>query len=159
MGFFKSAKGSIISEYFKLLCDVGQMKKDNVVDVQLYEDHLALSAPMSQNPITLRYAQITDVYYGLETEIQQKNKSVVKRALLGGLLFGGVGAIVGGISGNGTKEKKVNKFIFIISYTSSSGADAFLQFEDTRLFKGQKLANILKEKCSIDDSSNNITEL
>ena len=37
MGFFKSKKGSIISDYFLLLEDVGQLKAGNMIEVALYE--------------------------------------------------------------------------------------------------------------------------
>ena len=150
MGFLKSTKGSIISDNFSLLEDVGQLKQGWAVDVALYDDHLTLTAPfMKKAPITLQYSQITDVYYGVETEIVEKNKSSIGRAVAGGLLFGGVGAVVGAVSGVGKKEKKVQKFLFIISYTSSAGEDKFLQFEDTRLYKGPKLSAKLKELCGI----------
>ena len=157
MGFFKNTKGSIISDYFMLLQDVGQLKHGNMVDVVLFEDHLELSVPMSKQPISLRYSQITDVFYGIETEIVEQNKSVIGRAAAGGLLFGSVGAIVGAVSGTGAKQKKVRKFIFIIGYTSSSGEDQFIQFEDTRMYKGRKVANKLKELCNITDEV--VTEL
>ncbi len=39
------------------------------------------------------------------TEQQLKNKSVIGRAVIGGILFGGVGAVVGGISGTGQKTQ------------------------------------------------------
>lgn len=39
------------------------------------------------------------------TEEQAKNKSVIGRAIVGGVLFGGVGAVVGGLSGVGQKTK------------------------------------------------------
>lgn len=151
MGFFKSKKGSIISDYFMLLQDVGQLKANNAVDVALYEDHLALSAPMSKQPVTLNYSQITDVYYGIETEIVEKGKSPIGRAALGGLLFGNVGAVVGAASGIGAKQKKEYKHIFVIGYTSSSGQESFLQFEDTRKYKGEKIAKKLKELCGIEN--------
>lgn len=149
MGFFKSKKGSIISEYFMLLKDVAQLKSKNAVEISLYDDHLELSAPMSKQPISLSYAQITDIYYGVETELVEKNKSVIGRAFVGGILFSGVGAIVGAASGIGEKTKKVHRFIFIISYENSSGEDKFLEFEDTRMFKGPKLAKKLKDLCDI----------
>jgi hypothetical protein len=152
MGFFKSQKGSVISDFFLLKKDVGQLKAENMVDMALFNDHLELSAPMSKTPITLNYSQITDVYYGLETEITQKNKSVIGRAIAGGLLFGGAGMVVGSVSGVGTKDKKTIKRVFIISYTGSSGNNDFLQFEDTRAYKGQKLANKLKEMCKIGEN-------
>lgn len=160
MGIFKSAKGSIISEPFQLLESVGQLQKDLMVEVALYDDYLELTVPfMKKTPTTLKYAQITDVFYGLQTEIVEKNKSSIGRAVAGGLLFGGVGAVVGAVSGSGKKEKKVNKFYFIISYTSSAGEEKLLQFEDTRLYKGRKVATKLKELVGIPTEVQEITEL
>lgn len=161
MGFFKSAKGSIMSENFLLLEDVGQFNKGLAVEVALHDDHLEMKAPfMKKTPVSLKYEQITDVFYGLQTEIVQKNKSPIGRAVAGGLLFGGAGAIVGAISGTGKKETKVSKFYFIISYTSAAGEEKLLQFEDTRLFKGRKLATQLKDLCGISTASQaDITEL
>lgn len=153
MGFLKSKKGSIISEYFMLLEDVGQLRRENMVNVVLYDDYLELSAPMAKTPITLDYAQITDIFYGAETEIIKKSKSPIGRAVAGGLLFGGVGAVVGAVSGSGTKDKKVTKIYFIISYTSAGGEDRFLKFEDTRVFKGVKLSKKLKELCGIPEQT------
>lgn len=150
MGFLKSTKGSIISDNFVLLESVGQLKTGQTVDVALYDDHLALTAPFTKiAPISLRYSQITDVYYGIQSEIVRKNKSPIARAVVGGLLFGGVGAVVGAVSGVEAKNKKVDKFVFIISYTASDGEEKFLAFEDTRLYKGPKLTKKLKELCGI----------
>lgn len=161
MGFFKSNKGSVISDYFMLLEDVGGLNKGQAVDVSLYEDHLTLKNFTIKQPITLNYSQITDVFYGYTTEIQEKNKSTIGRAVAGGLLFGGAGAIVGAISAKGEKkEKKVTKLMFIISYTSSKGDDCFLQFEDTRHWNGKKLSEKLKELCNIEEKEKEvITEL
>lgn len=152
MGFLKSRKGSIISDYFKILHPLGKINEGLMVDVALFDDHLELKAPLTGAPISLNYSQITDIYYGIEDEIVEKNKSVIGRAVVGGLLFGGVGAIVGAASGTGKKEKKVRRFLFVISYTSSTGEDAFLQFEDTRLYKGVKLSKKLKELCGLPDA-------
>lgn len=143
MGLFKSKKGSIISDYFKLTEDVAHLRSGNMYEVALYEDYLQIGE------VKLRYDQVTDVYYGLETEITTKNKSVIGRALAGGILFGGLGAVVGAVSGTGTKDVKSKKFMFIISYTSGSGEDAFISFEDTRLYKGVKVAGKLKELAKV----------
>ena len=163
MGLFKSKKGSIISEIFVVQEDVGKLTKGMAVEVALHDDHLELTAPLFvKTPISLQYAQITDVFYGMQSEIVEKNKSTIGRAVAGGLLFGGAGAVVGAISGSGTKKKTVNKFMFIISYTSSAGADAFLTFEDTRMFKGRKLAKQLRELCGMSPQAGddkNITSL
>ena len=154
MGFFKSTKGSIISDYFQLKENVGTLTAGNMVNVELYNDHLDVKE--IKNSVSLRYDQITDVFYGMETEIINKNKSVIGRAVAGGLIFGGVGAVVGGISGTGTKEKKERHFYFIISYTSSTGEDKFIQFEDTRLYKGVKVAKKLKELCNITPAPDHV---
>lgn len=152
MGFLKNTKGSVISDFFKPLHDLGPIKADmDVVDVALFDDHLELKANLKKHePITLQYSQITDVFYGQETEVVKKDRSVIGRAVAGGLLFGGVGAVVGGMSGVGKKEKEVTRLLLIISYTSKDGEEAFLQFEDTRRYKGPKLAAKLRELCGIE---------
>ena len=155
MGFFKSKKGSIISDYFMLLEDVGGgYTANNMYDVALYDDHLEISSPLAENKINLDYSKITDVVYSAEVEEIQKSKSSIGRAVAGGMLFGGVGAVVGAISGTGTKTKKERHFYFIIAYTSAQGEEKFLQFEDTRLYKGSKIAKKLKELCRLDDNNN-----
>lgn len=162
MGLFKSKKGSLISETFKPLQDLGPIKATtDLVEVSLYGEHLELKANLKKHePITLQYSQITDAEYGMESEIVEKSRSVIGRAIAGGLLFGGVGAVVSGISGTGTKQKEKPHFYLIISYTSKDGQDAFLQFEDTRLFKGPKLAKQLRELCGLkEDQPENITAL
>ena len=115
MGFFSKTKGSIISDYFKLMYDVGGLTAGNVVEVALYDDRLEVK-DMMKHSASLSYSQITDVFHGLKTEITQVSKSSIGRALAGGVLFGGVGAIVGAVSGTGTKEKKERHIYFIISY-------------------------------------------
>ena len=149
MGFFTKTKGSIISDAFKLVEAHVGLQANLMYDVSLYDDHLTIKMPMAKNETTLNYSQITDVFYGMETEIVSVDKSPIGRALAGGLLFGGVGAVVGAVSGSGTKEKKERHFYFIISYTSSAGEDKFIQFEDTRLYRGSKVAAELKRLCNI----------
>lgn len=144
MGFFKSKKGTIISDHFKLIENVASFSKGYMYEVALYDDHLEVIS-LQKKKLLLNYNQITDVFYGMETELTSKSKSTIGRAAVGGLLFGGAGAIVGAISGSGTKEVKERHFYFIISYKSSDGECCYLQFEDTRLYKGLKLSQKLKE--------------
>lgn len=151
MGFFKSKKGSIISDYFCIEEDLGQFKKGDAVDVALYEDHLELQKGVGNKDVaTLAYSQITDVFYGSDVQVLVKDKSPIARAVAGGLLFGSTGAVVGAISGAGKKEKKVRRILFIISYVSADGQESFLTFRDTRLYKGPKVAVRLKKLCGIE---------
>lgn len=151
MGLFGKKKGSVISDYFKLLDPVGSIKEGNMVEVALYFDHLEISA-VGIAPISLSFEKITDVYYGIETEMVNKPKSVIGRAVTGGLLFGGVGAIVGAVSGTDEKQKKVYRTLFVISYTSN-GEEKFLQFEDTRKYRGKQVAETLKSACHIQEQT------
>lgn len=151
MGFFKSKKGSIISDYFCIEEDLGQFKKGDAVDIALYEDHLELQKGVGNKDVaTLAYSQIADVFYGSDVQVLVKDKSPIARAVAGGLLFGSTGAVVGAISGAGKKEKKVRRILFIISYVSADGQESFLTFRDTRLYKGPKVAARLKKLCGIE---------
>lgn len=160
MGFFSSKKGSIISDYFCPEHDIGAIRKGDMTDIALYDDHLALSNLTVKTPITLQYSQITDVFYGYREQLIEKEKSIIGRAVVGGLLFGGVGAVVGAVSGTGKKEVKQIDPYLIISYTAKDGTDQFLEFKDTRRHKGEKLADKLMELCSISHRPNDpITSL
>lgn len=151
MGFLRSKKGSIISDYFSIETDLSQFKKGNAVDVALFPDHLELqNAVGNKDTATLAYSQITDIFYGSKTQLQLKEKSPIARAFAGRLLFGSTGALVGALSGLGKKEKKVRKFFFIIRYMTADGQEVFLPFEDTRLYKGPKVAAKLRELCGIE---------
>lgn len=153
MGFLKSKKGAVISDYFKLLEDIGGgYTANNMYDVALYDEHLEISSPLAKNKITLDYSKITDVVYSAEIEKIQKSKNPIGRAVAGGLLFGGVGAVVGAVSGMGTKTKKERHFYFLVAYTSANGEEKFLQFEDTRLYKGSKIAKELRELCGLNEN-------
>lgn len=66
-----------------------------------------------------------------ETEVLEANKSVIGRAVVGGLLLGGLGAIVGGISGVGTKRKKgkTNNYL-IINYLNKDNEPNVISFKN-----------------------------
>lgn len=151
MGFFKKKKGSVISEHFKLLENVAMFSKGYMYEVALYDTYLEITS-LQKKTVTLNYNQITDVFYGGKTELIQKPKSVIGRAVVGGVIFGGVGAIVGAASGTGTKTGKKTHLYFIISYTSSDGEDKYIQFEDTRVYKGLKLSKRLKELTHVESA-------
>ena len=148
MGFFKSKKGAIISDHFNLMEDVADFSKGYMYEVALYDDHLEIVS-LQKRKLMLNYDQITDVFYGGKTELIEKPKSVIGRALIGGFLLGGTGAVVGAISGSGKTEVKKTHLYFIISYTNSEDKDSYIQFEDIRVYKGLKLSNKLKELTNI----------
>lgn len=153
MGFIRSKKGSIISEYFKILKDVGGLRKNNAVNVALYDKYLTMSNFSVKQPLTLQYSQITCLYYG-ESYITHYKKRVLG-TFAGGVLFGGIGALVGMMSAN---NRMVKRLVFAIKYTNSMGKSVVLEFEDTRKFKGEKLFRKLWELCDTEQT-NVITSL
>ena len=154
MGFLRSTKGSIISDAFKLTEKHGHLSKGLMYDVALFADHLEIRLPLSKEKTTLLYSQITDIEYGSRTELVEKDKSVIGRAVAGGILLGGLGAVIGAVSGTGKKQKKETHLYFIISYTAADGDEKYLIFEDTRMYKGHKLYLKLTELCNIKKGGN-----
>lgn len=145
MGFFGSKKGSLISDIFKSDAKQSIFADGEICEISVYQDYVQIERKFSKKSATLPMERVTDVYWGLESEIVQKNKSVIGRAFAGGLIFGGVGAVVGAVSGAQPKQVKESRTVFAISYISSSGEDAILQFEDTRHYKGFKVYKKIKE--------------
>ena len=57
---------------------------------------------------------VVDLNIYTEEEIIEKGKSVLTRGILGGLVFGEIGAIIGAISGIGTKKIKKDKYYAVL---------------------------------------------
>ena len=153
MGFFFSDKGSIISDMFQLVEDHANLEAGWAYEVLVCEDCIRIKQKAGgKAEASLRYSQITDVFYGTRMEIREKKQSPIGRALVGGFLFGGAGAIVGAMTAD-KKQTKEKHLYFIISYKSSRGEDRYIQFEDTRKYKGAKVAAKLIEKCNLRPTS------
>ena len=128
-----------------------KVETNTIFTLELLEDKLQIGLPLAkQNQLqTLKYEQIKDVVYTSDIQKVSKSKSPIGRAVAGGLLFGGVGAVVGAVSGTSTKTKSEYHFYVIINYTSKDGEDKFLQYEDTTLGKGKQFIDELKNRCNI----------
>lgn len=103
----KEVKGNAIS----------RLDINGSVKIWSYEDGIKIG---ENKNISIHKSQITKVYYERTSEKidVETNKSVIKRAAVGGLVMGPVGAIVGGMSGIGTKHTTeiVHKYRLIIEY-------------------------------------------
>ena len=51
-----------------------------------------------------------------DKHLKEKNKSVIGRGITGGLLFGGVGLVLGGLSGTGTKQINEDVQYIVVNY-------------------------------------------
>lgn len=79
--------------------------------------------------IKLKYEQIIAANVVTEKEIIESDKSVVGRAVVGGVLLGHLGAIVGGMSGIGNKTKANTHYFMVINYKSNTEETKVLSFE------------------------------
>jgi len=116
-GWLESAGMELINkaEYLGGIADLDVELKD--VKRGHYSTHLAIKPKGIQIALNIGFfsyrvpilmEQIEFVVIEAQNEIiERKSKSVVGRALVGGLLLGPVGAIVGGLSGVGSKEKNL----------------------------------------------------
>lgn len=111
MGFFKSKKGSIISDYFSIETDIAQFRKGSAVDVALYSDHLELqNAVGNKDTATLAYSQITDIFYGSKMQLQLKEKSPIARRLPADCCLGAPALLSARSAVSEKRKRKSGKF-------------------------------------------------
>lgn len=96
-----------------------------VCTIQAYKDHLDFFSGTTH--ITLNVEKITDMCIKGETEIQQQYVSSVGGAVGGAVLFGPLGAMIGGRAKK--KTSKTTTSYFIITYKNADDALAYLGFD------------------------------
>lgn len=133
--------------------------KGLAVNLTLSEEHLEIKARLGKQAAWLDYSQIKNVGFLTEKEIAQKSKSVLGRAAVGGLLLGGLGAVIGAVSGTGTKSETKNHIYLIINYVPHGGGDlSTISFEAVGATLGlDKFTAELKERCGIAEKTQNKT--
>jgi len=111
------------------------------LDIDKKANEVIIKSYMRKAPaVHLPISKITHISLDTEQEIIEKNKSVVGRAAIGTLLAGPVGALIGGMSGIGTKKKNKEKVILTIEYT-----DGTLVFMEEKSISVTDFYNRLRE--------------
>ena len=130
MGLFNKKKNSRV----EFIEGLDRFNKGAIITLSLDEENQCLVMEhLNKNigKVYLKYDQIIIAKCILEKEIIQMNKSVIGRAAAGGILLGGLGAIVGAVSGTGTKKKNKFKNFLIINYKDNQGEVKALSFDVT----------------------------
>ena len=132
MGIFgrknKSGNRSVNVTYVDGIKSYG---KGLAVEVSFNETELEIKSRIVKNKpiIKLSLDQIIAANCITEKEIIEKSKSVAGRAVAGGVLLGPLGAIIGGMSGVGNKQKSETHYYMIINYKSRDEEVKVLSFE------------------------------
>lgn len=101
-------------------------------------------AAFARPEIVLGLNKIQNIDVSIEKQTTQKNKSVIGRAAVGSLVGGPVGAVVGGISGTGKKEKAKNLCILTIGYAGSNEPIIFDTTNDV-FSSGDKIIKAMRD--------------
>ena len=138
--------------------------------VTLYVHTNGIEVLSGNEKFFISFEQLINLKFIPEEKLTQENKSVIGRAVIGGLLLGPLAAVVGGISGIGKKTKKLGNFLLTINFW-----DVYSHRVQTLLICSKKediafLNLIEKEKakknkpegdsylCNILDDNGNISE-
>ena len=85
---------------------------------RLFEDKFVILDLEKRKSYKILLENIIDIKIKKETEISEKERNVIGRAIAGGILTGGLGAIVGGISGIPSKQIKEHHYFLSLDYRS-----------------------------------------
>jgi len=101
------------------------------VSLTIYEKGIRISTTKGLKidySLKIHFSQIEGLLEVSDTDIV--NKSVVGRSIFGGLILGPLGAIVGGISGIGTKRVAFGKSYILINFWNSNDKNFYsISFE------------------------------
>lgn len=142
--------------------DFGAITQNTAINVTLKEDCIFIVSRLNKKmSVSLKYEKVTNCEFLTEKDIQEKAKSVLGRAAVGGLLLGPVGAIVGGMTGlNGKKVKEKTRAFIVINYTTGNDEIGVIYLEIVgATMNWQVFLKELKTKANIQEAKVEATEL
>lgn len=109
-----------IEGFDKIIGEINTFNIPNIADFEIHTNGLQIRIMhnFKQYYVGIKNDDIIEITLENEEQIyQHKEKSVFGRAIIGGLVFGPVGAIIGGMSGMKGEQKKVKMPDLILSIT------------------------------------------
>lgn len=88
--------------------------KEGKVDIFAHTNGICISSGF--NFFYISHDQIIDMKFVTHKQLATEKKSVIGRAVVGGVLLGPLAAVVGGMSGIGTKTKKLGDYLLVINF-------------------------------------------
>jgi hypothetical protein len=137
------------NDFFSALHFEGlDISQNTMCELYSFKDKILIDAKSQK--FEIKYENLKVAVVKSEQEIIEKGKSVVGRAVLGTLLLPGLGTIIGGISGVGTKKKggQTNHYL-ILNYTDSRGDMSAVTFKNNlNIIKMNKFCNEINKSSS-----------
>lgn len=118
---------------------IKNLNQNEIINLEIASDSIVFFQKGKSPLLSIEINKIDNVQTLQEYENTEQNKSVIGRALVGGLLLGGVGAIVGGISGVGTKTKQ--NTLYYLEITAGENIIVLKPF-----FNSENIANVIKNQ-------------
>lgn len=156
MGLFSKKEKATFYKFLVVDGCVPSMSAPSTVKISLLPDRLEIRQIIGGKSVAyLGYDQIRAAEKVNEKQVSEVDKSVIGRAVVGGVLIGSLGAVVGGMSGVGKKQKTVWKDFFVINYTAAGSSDpSVLSFEMVGPPVGfAPFLSELKQRAGIPDAS------
>ncbi len=88
--------------------------EEGKVNVMAHTNGICISRGLSF--FYIAYEQIIDMKFMSHQQISKEGKSVIGRAVVGGILLGPIVAVVGGLSGVGNKNKLIGNYYLVINF-------------------------------------------
>ena len=129
---------------------IGSIAKGTAINVTLKNDHLLFVSRLNKkNALTLNYESIISVEYSATLTEREKTKKALSRAIVGGVFFGALGTVIGGLSGmNDATYKKRGYIVIKFKRNNNSTGVAYLKIVGASLNWNEFLSE-LKSRANI----------
>ena len=116
-------KGIVKLMPFKHIEGISKLAKGIDVNISFHENNVII------DNIIYRISSIEKLKITSSKQLVDKENSVIGRAIIGGVLTGGIGAVVGGMSGinDGSKETRL---MYYLTMTFKDGSSAVFSFKN-----------------------------
>lgn len=140
MGLFNNAEKSQLC--FKIIEGLGA-QRGYPIYLKKNETGIIIDSLKGRHNANILYGDIINISRRQYTETELKEKSVLKRAVVGGVLTGGIGAIVGGMTGIGSKKKTNKIYVVEIDYVTRGVRNTVL-LQDISLIHTEKFLDSIR---------------
>ena len=120
MGLFNKKQNDALRCPLVYLSGLPLLVEQTQCIISLAEEKIIIQTMDNTQKFELDFSQIINIQQNTNQQITEKKKSVIKRGIVGDVLMGSTGAIIGGLSGLGTKEQSQIVHDLIIVYTTSN---------------------------------------